>query len=203
MLAATAISVFAEEVGNRLLRLDPETLDRLASLDGRVVCVELVAPPLRLYLVPWAGGLRVQGATEQPADVCLRGSLAGFARLAQGTPDPSMFAGGELVIEGDAELGQRFASVLRRLDLDWEELASRVVGDAAAHQLGALAQGALRWATGAAAVVARDVREYMQQERRELPPRERVDSFMREVDVLRADTDRLELRVDRLRRVIP
>jgi ubiquinone biosynthesis protein UbiJ len=203
MLAATAISAFAEEVGNRLLRLDPDTLDRLAALEGRVVCIELTAPALRLYLLPWAGGLRVQEHWEGPPDVCLRGSLAGFGRLARAAPDPSIFADGALCIEGDTELGQRFAAVLRRLDIDWEELASRALGDPAAHRLGVLARAALDWVSEAAAVLGQNAREYAQQEQAELPAREQVESFMRQVDVLRADADRLEQRIDRLRRAIP
>jgi ubiquinone biosynthesis protein UbiJ len=41
---------FIEEAGNRLLRLDPETLRRLGDLQGRVLCIEFRDLGRRLYL---------------------------------------------------------------------------------------------------------------------------------------------------------
>ena len=43
-----------------------------------------------------------------------------------------------------------------------------------------------------------DLREYLQEESRLLAPRPQVEGFLRAVDGLRADTDRLEKRLERL-----
>ena len=75
---------FIEEAGNRLLRLDSETLRRLGDLHGRVVCIEFRDPGAvvgavglldrKLYLHPSESGFRLASASEQPPAVTLRGS---------------------------------------------------------------------------------------------------------------------------------
>src|SRR4030067_837902 len=46
------LTALIEEVGNRLLRLDPETLRRLGDLQGRVVCIEFRELGGQLYPPP-------------------------------------------------------------------------------------------------------------------------------------------------------
>ncbi|MBS1235613.1 MAG: hypothetical protein H6R46_408, partial [Proteobacteria bacterium] len=95
-----------EEVGNRLLRLDPETLRRLGDLQGRVVCIEFRDLGRKIYLHPSESGFRLATESEQLPAVTLRGTLATFGRLGLGAETETLNAG-ELDIEGDAALGQR------------------------------------------------------------------------------------------------
>ena len=192
----TLITTTIEEFGNRLLRLDPETLARLGELHGKVIRIEFVGPAKTLYILPSEAGLRLLAAHDAAPDVTLRGEPAVFARLALGG---ATTRAGELQISGDLELGQRFQQVLRALDIDWEEHLSRRVGDVLAHQLGRAARGARAWQAQAARTLGMDVSEYLQEESRILPTRGEVEAFLDAVDGLRAGADRLEQRVARLR----
>ena len=100
---------FIEEAGNRLLRLDPETLRRLGDLQGRVVCIEFRGLGHKLYLHPSESGFRLATECDQPPAVTLRGTLATFGRLGLGAETETLKAGA-LDIEGDAALGQRLRS---------------------------------------------------------------------------------------------
>ncbi len=182
---------------NRLLRLDSETLARLGELDGKIIRVDLGSgeSALSLFLEPSVQGLRIRRESERAADVTLRGSLPVFARLAR-----TGIAAGELQISGDVELGSRFKRILEDIELDWEEPLARVLGDVAAHQIGRRARAAAGWSAHTARALAQDTTEYFQEETRLLAPPVRVDEFLRAVDRLRGDADRMQQRIERLER---
>jgi len=182
---------------NRTLRLDPEGMQRLGELQDKVILLEVVAEaavPLRLYVIPTEDGVRMRREYEQPADVTISGTATVFLNQFFRGPTVS----DALTIRGDIELGQRFQRVLSHLDPDWEEGLARVVGDIPAHQLARFGRGVLRWAREAVRTFALDGTEYLKEEVFVLAKRERVEQFLREVDRLRADADRLEKRFARL-----
>ena len=180
------------------LRLDPETLARLGELQGRVVRLVFLDLGMSLYLLPTEAGLLLRDQHEGAADVTLSGNLPAFARLGLGA-QPGLFFAGTLTIDGDVELGQRFQRVFEGVTIDWEEQLSRVLGDVAAHGIGNLVRDARAWQQRTLSSLGQDLTEYLQEERRDLPPRHRIDDYMRQVDELRADCDRLARRIARLR----
>ncbi len=190
--------IFLENIVDRVLRLDPDTLARLSEFDGKCIGVHLAGAErdLEFFLFPSAAGVRVRATYDIAPDVTIRGSVPVFTRLMFGG-SPTTRAG-ELHISGDVELGQRFQRVLKSIDIDWEERGARVVGDVAAHQLGRMARELRTWARASRGYLEQDVREYLQEESRLLARREAVDGFLRAVDTLRADTDRMEQRLARL-----
>jgi ubiquinone biosynthesis protein UbiJ len=188
---------FIEDAGNRLLRLDPETLKRLGDLQGRVVCVEFRDLGRRLYLDPSEGGFRLSAAHATPPSVTLRGTLSTFVRLGL-DPERRGPAPGDLDIEGDVALGQKMQAILTDLDLDWEEPLTRLFGDPVGHALARTLRGIHAWHRKALETFGADVTEYLQEEARLLPVRAEVEAFLDAVDVLRADVDRLSARVQRL-----
>ena len=187
-----------EEVGNRILRLDPETLYRLGDLQGRVVCIEFRELGRRLYLHPSESGFRLAAECDQAPAVTLRGTLATFARLGLGTETETL-AAGELEIEGDAALGQRLQRILGDLDLDWEEPLARLFGDPLGHEIGRTARAVFDWHRQAFRTFGLNAAEYFQEEARLLPVRYEVEAFLNAVDVARADVDRLAARIQRLK----
>lgn len=191
-----------EEIGNRLLRLDPETLKHLGDLQGRVVCIEFRDLGRKLYLEPSEAGFRMSTEHATPPSVILRGSLATFARLGL-DPERRGPAPGELEIQGDAALGQTMQAILRDLDLDWEEPLARLFGDPAGHALARALRGIHAWHVQALKTFGANAAEYLQEEARLLPVRAEVEAFLDAVDVLRADVDRLAARIQRLSTRIP
>jgi ubiquinone biosynthesis protein UbiJ len=101
-------------------------------------------------------------------------------------------------INGDAETAQIFSRLLKQADLDWEELLSQHIGDVAAHQIGNLVRGGLRWGRDAFDRVSRDLADYLQFEISVLPQRHEVETFLTDVDRLRDDVERFAARVNRV-----
>ncbi len=187
----------AETAFNQALRLDPESLRRLAALHGKVIAIELRGTGLTLYILPGPDGVSVLGAYAGEPDTVLCGTPLALTRMGLGEATGMLFAG-QVTIRGDVETGQRFKAILDDLDPDWLDPLARLVGDIPAHRLGRLLQDAGDWARQALDTLARNGAEYLQQEARVLATRDDVAEFVTAVDTLRDDLARLEARVARL-----
>lgn len=189
-----------ETGGNRLLRFDPETARKLARLEGRVFKLEVQVLNRVLYFMPGADGLRIRERWGGGVDITLKGSPIGFMQyfLRRSNADNRAFADRKLIIEGDVELAQDFQRIMGDVDIDFEELLSHYVGDVAAHQIGRGLRRFRAWARDASESLRLDAREYLEEELRVLAPEWRVTAFVDRADVLRADVERLEKRVQRL-----
>ena len=167
----------------------------LKRLAGKVIALELIGLPLKLYFLPQAERMTVAADYHGDADIQVRApaaSLIGAAFKRDDTPPRGM------QISGDAETAQVFSRLLKNADLDWEELLSQYTGDVAAHQIGNAMRGFRRWSRDAAERLGRDLAEYLQYESRALPPRREVEAFLSGVDKVRDDAERLEARFRRV-----
>jgi ubiquinone biosynthesis protein UbiJ len=188
-----------EETVNRILRLDPDTLARLGELEGKVIRLRLGgADQLEIFVLPSGAGVSLHGQHDSAPDVTLAGDIPVFAKLALRRVAPNLVADGEIQISGDIELGQRFQQLLKRIDIDWEEQASHVLGDVAAHRLGNALRHLGGWTRRSLDVLGEDAAEYLREESRLLPARSRAEAFRQAVEALRWEAERLESRFERL-----
>lgn len=192
-------AVFAglETALNKTLALDPDTLQRLQTLSGKVIAMELRGLELTLYMLPDAEGIQLMSHFDNTPDTTLSGAPFALLRMANSKPGEGLFTG-DVEIRGDVELGQRFQRILNGLDIDWEEHLSHLSGDIVAHQTGSLIRELKAWGTQAADSLNLDITEYLQQETHALPTKTEVEDFLTEVDDLRMSADRLQARVHRL-----
>lgn len=193
----------AERALNRMLSLDPAALRGAPALHGRLIAVELSGLQRTLYLVPHAEGIRVLAQAEGVPAVTVRGTPLALLRMARARAANRPMVAGDVEINGDMALGQELQRLAGRLDLDWEELASQLVGDVVAHQLGNAARTALGWQRRAQRTLELNLSEYLRIETRMLPDRGELETFLDAVDLLRSDTDRLEQRLKRLLSTAP
>ncbi|MCC5858903.1 MAG: SCP2 sterol-binding domain-containing protein [Ectothiorhodospiraceae bacterium] len=181
-----------------LIRLDPEGWPRLERLQGRCLVIELQDTGIRLLLRFDNDGLHLS-ALEDPElrpDACIQGRPFDLLVLAR---DPE--GGGKAVhFTGDLGLVRDVRTLFARLDVDWEEQLSGLLGDVPAHQLGRLARGSWQQFNEARHTLERNLGEYLTEEQRLLPSPPEVDIYLSAIDRLREDTDRLEARIRRLER---
>jgi ubiquinone biosynthesis accessory factor UbiJ len=191
MLTATL-----ENVLNRGLPRSPRAQQLCAELAGRRIAIEAPAV-LRLLVESTGNSLRITRGSL-PADAEVVGGPLSLLALGTSASDAPL-SRGEIEVRGDAQLAQKFRELARLLAPDPEEELSTLVGDVAAHRFGRLARGALDWSRNAAATLLQDVGEYFSHERGHLVPREEGEQFLRGVDALREDVDRLEARLELLK----
>lgn len=136
------------------------------------------------------------GAAENP-DIAISGSLPALARMTV-TGDTDAIRDGSVELIGDAETAASFQKLLRYARPDPEEQIARIFGDTVAHSAGEAARGARNWGRAARETMAANLREYLQEEGRDVPSRWEAERFAEEVDRLRDDVERLAARIDRL-----
>jgi len=166
-------------------------------LDGKVIAVRVRDTALAMYFRVGDGRVDLATAVPDEPDVVLTGTLLSLAQLAAGGEAPTA-GDGRLELTGDLDAAQRFQRLLRYARPDFEEELSKLVGDAAAHQVGRAARGVGRWGSEARSTMEANIREYLQEESRDLPSRYEVERLASDIDVLRDDVDRLAARLDRL-----
>ncbi len=185
-------------IGSRFLRLDPDALQRLQEFEGKLICLELAGIDRKLYLSAGETGIVIREVSEHEPDVTLTGSPISFAELGLRGLNVTLFREGKMKISGDIELGQKVQRFIEEVDIDWEEVLSRYIGDLAAHQTGNLFRGLNNWRLNAHQTAERNVSEFLQEEVRLLASASSVARFSNAVDDLRSTVDRLEQRVQRL-----
>jgi len=187
-----------ESILNRILALDPAALKDMSRLSGKVIALEVTDLGQTCYLNPGSQGINLSHVAPGHIDTTLRGTCMDFVAAStrkerRDTP---------LRIDGDAELAASIQAILARLDIDWEEELSRVSGDLLAHELMGKLRGMGSWYRGTRSSIETDLREYLTEESQLTPHPIELGDFMSGVDCLRADGDRIEARIDRLRRRI-
>ena len=187
-----------ESAGNHLLAYDPDFLEQLRPFFGKTFRIELTEPAYLLDLRPCPDGFIVEPAGEHLADVSLRGSLWAFTRLAKEGAHSEVFAQGKISMRGDAELGQAFQQVLSRMQIDWEELLSTLLGDAAARGIHRALREMGDWFEQSSRYFSENSGDFLREELRLTPSRLEVESLQAQIEALRSDTARLEARIRRL-----
>lgn len=196
-LRETALGLL-ERTLNGLLAMDPETPRRLAALDGKLIEIRTRAPALHFCVEGSSDRLHLHTTPPRPADTVISGSTIALARQRLSDDPRRALLSGEVAISGDLQVGAAFRALLDGLEIDWEEQASRLFGDVLAHQLGNAVRGLRAWAGDSADALRHGCGEYLREESRLLADRHDTEAFMNQVDVLRADTDRLQQRIERL-----
>jgi ubiquinone biosynthesis accessory factor UbiJ len=187
-----------ENVLNRGLPRSPRAQQLCAELAGRrllvavtglQVLVESTGVSLKLSVV------NPEALVSAPPEATVTGGPLSLLALSGSDPE-AVIQRGDVRIEGDAELAQKFRELALLLRPDLEEELSLVLGDVPAHQVGRLARALVGWTQKAATTTLHNVAEYLGHERQDLVPRSEADSFLRGVDSLREDVDRLAARID-------
>lgn len=199
MSAAPPLACAALEIAlNRHLQLEAEAVAECARLDGRVLAIRAPLLEWTFHLEFMRGGLRVLPELEREPDATVSGPLSAVLRLIgqQLRGEDALPTG--LTVQGDAGLLAQVQRVFAKVGFDPEELAARVVGDAAAVRLVQAARGLFGWSRNAATSLSLDTVEYLREESRDLVHRAEIEAWSSGVEQLRDGVDRLAARIARL-----
>jgi ubiquinone biosynthesis accessory factor UbiJ len=180
---------------NRYLALEPEAAAQVGRLKDRVIALHALGPDWEFYLVPGASAVAVLDVAPSRPDVRISARPAALLRRAFGGAE----AGG-VQVEGDADLLQRFSSLMAGVGFDSEEWLARFVGGAAAHRLDQGLREFFGWTRRSADTLALDTAEYLREETRDLAHRADVEKWVEGVEAARKRGEQLAARIERLER---
>lgn len=194
------LSALIETTSQRVIATDPETLDRLNRLAGKLIAIDIKKVNMSFYLRVEKDNIAFQKEPEdtQEIDVRLKAKPSTLLKIARDGMEDAELEKGELEIDGDAITGQRFASMLNSLDIDWEELISEKIGDVPARLLFQFLEKASDWQTETTKTMKKNISEFLVEEAEIVSHADDIESFVQSVDVVRNDTARIEARLQQL-----
>ena len=181
---------------------DASSAQMLDNLEGKILLIKLA--DIRKDFLLTNNNARIilnevkNDNEEIIPDTIIQTTSASLIRLAMGAEYQSMLSAGNLHIEGDVELANQLYSIFKNIDIDWEEIVSKYIGDAAAYQIGIFAKRLKDYKDRSFENFRLDLSEYLQEESRIVPTNLELEKFLNNVDELEADIDRLEMRTKRI-----
>lgn len=198
MLSSTLTALLDSSL-NTWLALDKDSKQRLAALAGKVICLHITGLEIKLYFFPNPEGIYTLSEYSGNSDVTLIAAPISLMRLSRAKNSGKHLLASDVRVEGNIGLSEQFSHLLSAVDLDWEEWLSQLVGDIAAYQTGEKVRRSQAWLQESHHAMKLNTAEYLQEESRILPADAEVAYYLDQVDTLRADTDRLEARLEHLK----
>ena len=190
----------------KYLDSDPEIAAKLNQYEGKKLLVHLNDIDKKFVVTPELSSISVseyvvdegQEEGQQEFTTTIHSNIISLVRMGLGADYQAMLNNGSLRIEGDLEFANQLRSIFKEVDIDWEEVASKYVGDSVAYQLGVFAKRFGSYGKRSLDNFQMDVSEYLQEESRILPTKVEINRFMSDVDDLDAFVQRLEARIQQL-----
>jgi ubiquinone biosynthesis protein UbiJ len=173
----------------------PRAVALLAELSGRKLRIQVLGTPLTLLVQ--SDGQALHLAQGESADAAIVGAPLSLLALASEDPQ-AVITRGDVTIDGDAEIAQRFRELGMLLRPDLEAGLSQLFGRSGAHIAMLGLRAARDWARATAWTATQNVAEYLAHERGDLVSRAEAEHFLRGVDQLREQVDRLDARLNHL-----
>lgn len=192
-----------ERTLNALLARDPAAATRLASLDGSRLLVRLERPAYALLVSFHTHGLslsRGEGLADEDADVIVEADSEALGELIGGESAERLMFRGRLAVRGRAQVLEQARDLLLDLDFDWEGELAHWLGDRPANSLAEGMRRLARWGLRTRQELTADLGEYVFEEAKLLPGRHQLEVMRDQLTELEIASDRLEARLERLKR---
>jgi ubiquinone biosynthesis protein UbiJ len=199
---STSLTALLDSSLNAYLSLDKHSQQRLDPLANKVICLHITGLNIKLYFFPDHNGIYTLTEYQGQADVTLIAAPIALMRLSRASNAGKYLLESNVKIEGNIGLSEQFSQLLSKVDLDWEEWLSYCVGDLIAYETAHTARRSRAWLSEYHQTIQNKTSEYLQTESCLLPADAEVAYYLDQVDDCRADTSRLEARLQRLHKNI-
>lgn len=187
-----------ERVIRQALALDPATCQRLAGYAGKRIFVETRAPALGILVCLEADGIHLSSEEGPHPHATIEAPT--FELLKMAFARDAHFIGGPVKVNGDVILVQELHGIGRQLDIDWESGLARLLGDTVSYPVSRGLRHLFGFANRVAGTLLQNTGEYLREEKELVPVRWEVEELLTDNRDLRADLDRVESRLARLKK---
>jgi ubiquinone biosynthesis protein UbiJ len=192
---------------NQLLQLDPQSQHKLKKLAGKQLKVTIRELPWPLLFsfsqqvdVMVEQTVDIAQLNEKPqqsqsADCQIELALETLPELQDSSKISQLIQQKKLLLEGDIKVAQCFSSLIKELDIDWEEQLSHYSGDVLAHQTFATMKSVFESAQQNMQQFNASLSESLMQGQGLTIPAIELEEFCQQVNELRSATQRLDARL--------
>lgn len=189
-----------EKIINTYLQLDPESVQRLSVLQGKIIKVRIVNWKTSFFIVITKKELKLTTTSKKNPDIIISGNLLNLFKTAWAKGSSPAFFKNQIKITGKTEIGEKIRDILVNINIDWEEYLSKITGDILAHQIGLYIKRTANFGKSALETVRVNIQDHLQNEAQILPSLEEIEHFIQSVTELQYSIDRTEARILRLMR---
>lgn len=197
-----------EHAVNQLLALDENVSQEIHALDGKTILLCISGLNLELYLTFRNGRVSLTRQCPEkeigggPATVAvqLSGKVKDFLALAKNQREGESVSAGQVDIQGDLATAQRVQNLFRNSHIDVEEIVAKATSDAFAYRLGRVARTGFGLIRDGLKGIEQDVGNYILYEKRATPSQQELVDFTSDVDDIVLRFDRLQSRLQQLKR---
>ena len=184
---------------NHALHFDMESHEQLQRFARRSIRIDITNLNIAVIARFTDDQILLEMAEEHVADLMIKADS--FALLKLLKQQDSLFSN-QIQILGDVQFAKQLQDWQQHFDFDWEQQLARLTGDTLAYPLAQSLRRGFDWLKYNRSEFEQSVAEYLREESHYLPDKSQTMRFMKNVDLLRADTDRLEARIKRLQNII-
>ena len=177
---------------NHALRFDMESHEKLQHFANRSIRIDITNLNIAVIVRFTDDRILLEAAEEHVADLMIKADSFALLKLVQ-QPD-SLFSN-QIQIRGDVQFAKQLQDWQQHFDFDWEQQLARVTGDTLAYPLAKRLRRGFDWLNYNRSEFEQSLAEYLREESQYLPDKSQTERFMQNVDLLRADTERLEARI--------
>ena len=184
---------------NAALAHDPESQSKLIQFDQRCIAIDISDMDKVIHVQFIQDKLALSLDADSEADLTITGKAFTLAKLGS---DPDSLFSADIDIHGDVQFAKQLRDLLDGFDFDCEAQLARFTGDTLAYPIAHGVRQFGRWAKDSHQSMQLNIAEYLKEEALILPDESQVNVFLSDVDTLRADTERLEARIARLKKTM-
>lgn len=184
-----------EKAINTALAMDPESKLRLTPLTNKVIQLSITDWNIDLYIRFDQNGAQLFAEQPSHVDTIIKGRLFGLIRVGLTKGEGSAMFEQKIEIDGDTTVGEKVRELFAKLDIDWEDHLSRLVGDNLAYHIGKGAKATLNAFKSMLDASRQSTTEYLQYEIQALPSQHEVQHLYQGIQTCRDDVERLSARI--------
>lgn len=179
---------------NEQIEASTAARERLVELDGKRFAVIVKGSDLRIVAESAGGELLISSSGEASCDVELTAGAFDLLKLARSASLSDLRSVGAS-LNGDLNVAEGFADLLRLAMPEPEALLADWIGDMPAHAVGQAARRLGSFTERSERALEQNISEFLQEESPTLIPPSLARQFNAEVDRIRDDVERAERRI--------
>lgn len=192
---STLLAKILSKAIQKLLKYDQKSIKKLAQYADKKVKITIQPINQSVVVCIHQDTLSVETDTSIEVDTTISGKPTALFAMSTNQHIPGLDG---VSINGDATTGQFMADFLKQLEPDWEEAWCDLLGEVPGYHVNQFIKGIKSAGSSFIQSLQTSGKEYLLEENRELVSPREMETFLDDVDDLRADTDRIERKIKQI-----